>query len=297
MKIAVILIAIYLFIILVAPVIILNVLCNRHFPYKKLYRAEDFGLDEPEDFFLTTDDGLKINVKLASPADVKAVMIIVSGIDGPTVTSFYGYAKRYNDMGYACFMPELRAHGRSEGNMICLAYKETADVEAVVKCARERFPGKPIDLMGLSMGAATVLRVIGDDPLIRSVVSFSGYSSIEDVIFGYVRKFLTPLLAFPLRPVATFVCSRKFGVDAKTATPINGMSRLNGRPALLVHSTKDCVVPFLCFKNLKAEAEKHSDKVKTFNIKGNHHLITKDIFHPEADTELWKTLTEFLKRL
>lgn len=275
---------------------ILKIVCDRHISYSKLYTAEDFSMNEPEDMYLSTSDGLRINVKLSTPetAPVHSVIVIVSGIDGPTVTSFYGYAKLFNDLGYACFLPELRGHGESDGNRICLAYKETADVEAVIDEAHRRFPGKAVILMGLSMGAGTVIRVMGDNPGIRAVISFSAFSSVEDFIYGHACRFMPRKLASLLRGPVRSICSRKYGVDAATSTPLNGMSRVAGRPVLLVHSTRDSVVPFLCFENLKAEALKHTAALRCHVIDGDRHLITTNIYHPESDVKLWKELTDFL---
>lgn len=280
----------------VAPAIILAVLCDRHVSYGKVYPAGDFSLNEPEDMFLTTDDGVKINVKLSVPVNGEAhsVMVIVSGIDGPSVTSFYGYTRLFNDMGYACFLPELRAHGESGGKRICLAYKETADVEAVINEAGKRFPGRPVVLMGLSMGAGTILRVIGEDSRVCAAISFSAFSSVEDFVYAHACRFMPCCLAQLMRRPISLICSLKYGVDAQTATPIHGTGLLDGRSVLLVHSSEDSVVPFLCFEKLKAAAQKSTDKLWCHVIEGDHHLITTDPYHPEADAELWKIIVGFL---
>lgn len=47
------------------------------------------------------------------------------------------------EKGYASILLEVRGHGQSEGNQISLGYKETYDVDAVVKYikSQEKYAG------------------------------------------------------------------------------------------------------------------------------------------------------------
>ena len=58
-------------------------------------------------------------------------MICLSGIENPSVTAFYGHAAEFYKANVATIMPDLRGHGKSDGNRICLAYEEARDVKAV----------------------------------------------------------------------------------------------------------------------------------------------------------------------
>jgi len=295
LKVILIILAVYAFCILVLPALVLHFLCDRHIDYRTVYTSSYFGMPEPEQMTLITEDGLMIWAQLYVPENVRGVIVIVSGIDGPSVTSFNGYAREFLKLGLAVYMPELRAHGPSEGKQICLAYKETLDVKAVCDAAYARFPGMPLTLMGLSMGAATVLRATGLDDRVSAVVAMSAYSSVQDFIFGLARKYAGTVPAYPLRWVASLYCSWKYGIDASEATPVGGVSRLNGRPLLLVHSAKDNVVPYYCFERNLAVARAASDKVRFITVPGRNHFIIGDFRHPEKDRKFVPALLDFLR--
>lgn len=65
-------------------------------------------------------------------------------------------------LGYNVLLPDQRAHGYSGGHTITMGVKERYDARDWTVWARSRFgPEVPIFLMGVSMGAATVLLAAG----------------------------------------------------------------------------------------------------------------------------------------
>ncbi len=51
-------------------------------------------------------------------------VIILSGIENPSVTAFFGYAKMLADNGWDSLLIEMRARNLSEGEKIGLGYTE-----------------------------------------------------------------------------------------------------------------------------------------------------------------------------
>jgi len=90
----------------------------------------------------------------------------------------------------------MRAHGESEGNMICLGYKEFLDTKAIVQYIKNdsTYRNVPVVVFGLSMGGVTAINSIGEIPEIDGLISLSAYSSWEEV-FCELMAYQNPFLA------------------------------------------------------------------------------------------------------
>lgn len=110
---------------------VIDYLVDKHVDYDVVYDARDFGLPAPDSLTLKTADGFSIFAYEVCPEQLKGVVICLSGIENPSVTAFYGHAAEFYKANVATIMPDLRGHGKSDGNRICLAYEEARDVKAV----------------------------------------------------------------------------------------------------------------------------------------------------------------------
>ena len=114
-----------------------------------VYAPSEYGISARE-LTLSTDDGLKIAAYLTDAENPKGVVIILSGIDRPSVTAFFGYAKFFSDNGYSALLIEMRGHNASEGDKACLGMKEWRDVKAGVDYlkAEDTLKDLPVIAMG-----------------------------------------------------------------------------------------------------------------------------------------------------
>ena len=153
-------------------------------------------------------------------------------------------------------MPWQRAHGESEGKVICMGIKERRDCADWARYIEAR-NGKalPIVLEGMSMGAATVMMATGE-PLpenVRGVIADCGFSSVWRE-FGHV---LTRRMHLPLQPIlgtCSLLCRLFFGFGYKAYTTGEalGASKL---PLLLIHGEADHFVPaYFSKENFEASA-------------------------------------------
>lgn len=90
-----------------------------------------------------------------------------------------GHSRALRDAGYASVALDMRAHGRSGGERIGLAFEEHRDVAAVLDWieAQPALKGKPVALLGVSMGGAVALRTAGMRPDVDAVISVSAFAS------------------------------------------------------------------------------------------------------------------------
>ncbi|MGN0202070.1 MAG: alpha/beta hydrolase [Candidatus Cryptobacteroides sp.] len=290
------LVALYIVIVAVAPVITVNLLSNKHVNYARVFRAEEAGLPDPDTLRLYAEDGTMIHaLELRPEEEVKGAIVCLTGIENPSVTYFYGHARLFRELGLVTLLPEVRGHGESGGDRICLAYNEAADVKAVTEYVKSTYGDIPAIVMGLSMGGAVAIRSIGNNEDIDALVSISAFSSVEDEISGFFSRVISRPLAWPLRLPTSLCCSLKFGVNAFKERPLKDISRLDGRPALMMHSRGDTEVPYSCFEKLYAKAILATERLETYVVDGDEHFVSSSFGVPENDPPYYNCLKAFLE--
>ena len=278
---------------------VIDYLVDKHVNYDRIYDARDFGLPAPDSLRLKTAGGFGISAYDICPEQPKGVVICLSGIENPSVTAFYGHAAEFYKAGVATIMPDLRGHGKSDGNRICLAYEETHDVKAVMDYIKGnvKYNGVPVIVVGVSMGGAVAIRSIFENKDIDGLVSLSAFSSLEDFL-QTMREALLPMIpAEQLNDVTGEIVRDKYGIDSSVSSPIYALRGLNNRPVLMMHSRKDTQVPYSCFEKLTAEASKYTNDIDTMTVEGDEHFICKDFTRPTADKEYMRRLMRFIRKL
>lgn len=278
----------------VIPHLIMKDMVNMHVDFKEMYSAEDFGITSQK-LKLKTEDGLNITAYEVDAADPKAIVIFISGIHNPSVTAFFGHAGMLKKNGYGSILLEMRAHGESEGNLVCVGYKEYLDTKAVVDYITNRYKDVPIVVCGVSMGGATAINSMGEIKEIDGLISLSAYSSFEDNFYDIMLKMGAPkAYAVIQRPFIKLYTMLRYGLKSANITPKNEIKKIGNRPALIIHSTQDSQVPYSNFERIMKEAPKH---VETWVKEGDHHFIldNDDYFlSPEKDKEYSQHILKFL---
>jgi hypothetical protein len=77
---------------------------------------------------------------------------------------------------------DFRGHGDSEGHTSTFGAREVSDLVAAATYLRDRFPGKPLFLVGISMGAAVALQALPQLPEVRGVWSESAFGRLDRVV-------------------------------------------------------------------------------------------------------------------
>ena len=274
------------------PVLVMNSLVNMHVEFEEVWTAEEFGI-EAEHFFVTTEDGLRISAYEVPVENPKAVIICMSGIHNPSVTAFFGHARLFRGNQYATILFDMRAHGESEGNMICLGYKEYLDAKAIVKHIKEdpAYQDIPVVIFGVSMGGTTAINAMGEIPEIDGLISIAAFSAWEDVFYE-LMAFQSPVfLAKMVKPFVPLVTVLKYKVNVWKIKPVKEIQKLGNRPALIMHTKGDTQVPFASFERIMRHAPSH---VQTFIREDDMHFMTENFTEPEKDTEYAATILGFL---
>lgn len=292
---------------IITPFVAMPIFLNKHVDYKgyatenyplqDIYFASDYSLDENQ-MYLRTQDGLNLWCSEIYVEKPKAVIIYLTGIMQPSITYFYGHAAWMKENGYATILLEVRGHGQSDGNRICLGYEETNDVRAVVDYikSQEKYKGVPIVLHGVSMGGAIAVNAFGQIDEIDALIAMSVYSSFEDAVIDLAEQNHIPRFIGTIeKPFVNLALKMLFGNDkVNEFKPIKQIKNAGERPVLLVACTGDTGVPAISTERLK----KANPNVQIWVRDSWEHFIVKncDFKNVSEDDEYCKTILEFLNQ-
>lgn len=148
-------------------------------------------------------------------------------------------------LGYNILLPDLHAHGLSEGNSIGMGWNDRKDVLHWMQLASQLFHSHDFVVHGVSMGAATTMNVSGE-PMPKGIskvlfVEDCGYTSVWDEFhFQLGEDFGLP--DFPLMYTTNLLCQWKNGWSFNEAAPINQVAKCK-HPMLFIHGDNDHFVP------------------------------------------------------
>lgn len=222
-----------------------------------------------------------------------AIAVLIHGYkeDGlDLVPTAYIYNKV---MGYSVLLPDLHAHGKSEGSAIQMGWLDRKDVEAWLPVAQKMFGkrGKqplPMVLQGVSMGAATTMNVAGDSlpAYVRCFVEDCGYTSAWDE-FSYELSEMFGLPEIPLMYSSSGLCKLRYGWTFGEASPLRQVSRCR-KPMLFIHGGTDTFVPTPMVYTLFAAKPQPKE---LWVAPGSGHADSYRL-HPEEYIEKVKTFVE-----
>jgi len=288
-------------ILILIPILVFSLFMGQRY-YQPQHNSIDFGI-ESQQISLTTYDGLTLAAwrTFAVSEPTKGTVIILSGLQNPSVTAFFGYANMLAHNGWDALLIEKRARSLSEGYEIGFGITEWLDVKAGVYYldADERAAQLPIVTMGTSAGGATVIIASGEIPRIDGVIAISAYSNFVDLYVDSMSMMGLPRFVGVMTiPFMNLRMGLRFGFDATGLTPVSGIAKLGQRPILLMHSTEDWQVPFSHFERLQQAAEDSGIDITTFVRDGDWHFVCYDwyVSNPARDVEFARAVLEFLER-
>ncbi len=137
-----------------------------------------------------------------------------------------------------------------------------------------------VGLLGMSLGAATVLIATGEEPRVAAVWADSSYADIDVAIAGELERNDKPTW---LRYGGYLMARIRSGDDLLSLSPLNAMAKLNGRPIFIVHGTADTRVKPSYAADLAAAVRAHGGTVDPWMVEGSEH--TQSILDQPAEYE------------
>ena len=200
-----------------------------------------------ESLSLTASDGVKLAARFFPNGGTNKIAIICHGWHS---FPWWDFGKAFDlvyDAGFAVLAISQRAQGDSEGRYMTYGAKESDDLLAWIDLLNKRFDGDlSVAIMGVSMGAATVLCATGKalPPFVKCAVADCSFTSARE--------------EFAASSKGRFALARKVSeafvrLLAKTrlsdASPIDAVKR-SVTPTLFVHGDADDFVPYPMMQRL-----------------------------------------------
>lgn len=163
---------------------------------------------------------------------------------------FPEFAAALQKADFSVLMIDLRGHGESGPSQYTFGILERGDVEAAVDWLSEKGyqPGK-IGIFGLSLGSAASVGAAYDDPRVGALVLDSLFADFNPIIeaqfvneSGLPKVFVYSVL---------MMTQLRYGVDLRTAKPIDEIVQFAPRPILLIHCTDDELIPISHMEQIK----------------------------------------------
>ena len=240
---------------------------------------------------ITADDGTLLSAQYCHEADDAPTAIIMHGYRATAMRDTMGLIVLCKKLGFNLLMPDQRAHGRSGGRSITMGARERYDARAWAYWASVRSYGKSsIFLMGVSMGAATVLLASGLDlpDNVRGIIADCGYSSIRDICRTCLPKYLPHVPVGPGYAIGKAGAELFAHFDPDTIDCRKAVAHSNV-PILFIHGSADDFVP--CSMSRENYAACTSEK-ELLIIPGATHAMCY-YYDTPAYT---KAVTDFLKK-
>ena len=175
----------------------------------------------------------------------KESKVWVIAVHGYTDSAYFmvGAAKKFLHYGYNVLMPDLRAHGKSEGKYIGMGWLDRLDLMQWIDYLIATYGNIKIILYGISMGAATVMMASGErlPSNVRAIIEDCGYTSVWDIFESELDKRFS-LPTFPVLNISNGVAKLKAGYDFKEASSVDQLKKCQ-KPMLFIHGGKDDFVP------------------------------------------------------
>lgn len=219
---------------------------NNTFPYKKEITAgrEYIRSHAAKVFRITSYDGLTLSARLV-PAECEQVGIILMmhGFRSNPINDFSLAVSVFCERGFSCVLPDQRAHGESGGKYICFGTKEKYDVKSWCEFLSEEYPGVPVILDGISMGATSVLMAssLSLPENVKGIIADCGFTSPIEIwkCVTAARYGISPFPFVYTTGLAAALISR-FNIRESTVK----MLEKNTLPILFAHGKADTFVPY-----------------------------------------------------
>lgn len=187
----------------------------------------------------TDDQKILVARRIVAKRQSDKWVVILHGYNG-NMEDIYDIAMHYADEGYNILMPDLRAHGESEGSIIGMGWLDRLDVINWIDVILEENMSAEVVIHGIDIGAETALMLSGEPvkDSIKAIVAEGAYTSAWDAIRPEYEIRHEKLPVFPFMYMMNPVLKVWAGYTLKEADAVKQVK--NSRvPILLIRGQND----------------------------------------------------------
>lgn len=204
------------------------------------------------------------------------------------------YGKLFFEEGCNVVLIDLRGHGESQGDYIGMGHYDRFDVLKWVEKIVNLDQNAQIVLMGVSMGAATVLMASGENllPNVKCVVEDCGFINAYEQMSYQFKRMFPKLPAFPILAATNAYCMYKAGYRLASADALEAVKHCK-LPVLFIHGDEDAFVPvdmvYRLYEAAKCEKE-------LFVVKGAKHVQSLMVAGKEYHRKVGRFLEKYINQ-
>jgi dipeptidyl aminopeptidase/acylaminoacyl peptidase len=186
--------------------------------------------------------------------------------------------------GFSVLLIDLREQGDStvDTGHYAGGIKEYRDVLGAWDWLQsaQHVPAAKIGLLGMSLGAATVMIATGEEPRVAATWEDSGFADINVAIQDeLIRNGYPTWLS-----LGGILAGRIFhGIDITSLSPLQAAAKLHGRPVFIVHGDADTRLPVKHAYTLAAAIRAAGGTVEPWILPGVKHV--QAVFDEPAEYE------------
>ena len=165
----------------------------------------------------------------------KGTVLLLHGVRADR-TSMLERARLFLRLGYSVLLIDLPAHGESTGDRITFGLRESEGARAALAFLRSRLPGESVAVVGVSLGAASLVLSKAEPPP-AAVVLESMYPTISEAIHDRLQQRLGSLATF-VTPLLLWQLPLRLGITPEQLRPIADIAFLRA-PVLIASGTRD----------------------------------------------------------
>jgi uncharacterized protein len=199
-----------------------------------------FGL-EYEDIYFHTADGIKLSAWLVPHEQPRANVIFCHG-HGRNRGHVAGFLELLHSLGCNVLAFDFRGHGDSQGHTSTFGDREVKDLVAAASWISERFPNKPLFLVGVSLGAAVSLQALPQLPNVQGVWSEGAFGRLSGVIANKCA-WMPHSLCRSLVTLYDLLGWLDCGFWASRIRPVESIEK-SSVPICFCHGMQDELIPF-----------------------------------------------------
>ena len=207
-----------------------------------------------EEVEIRSRDGLRLVGHWYPCENARRVLIAMHGWRSAWYKDFGMIADFWHNEGCSVLFAEQRGQNGSDGEYMTFGHMERYDCLEWISWVNKRTEKQyPIYLVGLSMGASTVLMAAGLDlpENTKGVIADCGFTSAYEIWRHVVRDNMK--LSYRLRDhMVDRICMKKIHTNARDISTVTAMKNAE-IPILFIHGTEDTFVPIrMTYENYKA---------------------------------------------
>lgn len=251
--------------------------------------VEKYGYER---HYLITDRGEKLTGFLLRAEKESDIYVFgAHGYRSYGKKEFAAVTQHYIKKGFNVFFPDHVASGESEGTYCTFSHYETIDCLKWLDYMLDTF-GKDIKIIlhGVSMGAATVMRMTGSGLLpenVKMTIEDCGFTTAVD-LFRFKLEGLGIKSDRPIRAVNK-VNKKRLGFDFYELNPVESVKKAT-IPMMFIHGDSDGLVPSFMVHELYDACA--SEEKKILKIDGADHAQSLMV----GGEEYFNALDEFVDK-